>query len=47
MDEFYGKKIQGGEINPKTGEAWKLDDVRAYWKPRVVKWLEAVKNSTE
>lgn len=47
MDEFYGKKIQGGEINHKTGEAWKLEDVRAYWKPRVEKWLEAAGGSTE
>ncbi len=40
MDEFYGKKIRNGDMNPKTGEVWKLDDVRAYWKQRVVKWLE-------
>ena len=40
MGEFYGRKIRGGEINLKTGEAWKLEDVREYWKPRVTQWLE-------
>ena len=47
MGEFYGKKIQIGDINPKTGEAWKLEDVSKYWKPRVMKWLEAAGSSTE
>lgn len=47
MGEFYGKKIQSGEINPKTGEAWKFDDVSRYWKPKVQKWLESTDYSKE
>lgn len=40
MGAFYGIKIKTGEVNPDTGNAWVLEDVRAYWKPKVVKWLE-------
>lgn len=47
MGEFYGRKIRNGEINKKTGEAWKLEDVSTYWKPRVEKWLEAAGGGTE
>lgn len=39
MGRFYGTKIKHGEINPKTGEAWKLDDVPALWKNATQKWL--------
>lgn len=41
MGAFYGTMIKNGEINPDTGEAWTLDDVRLYWRPKVKKWLEA------
>lgn len=47
MGEFYGKKIQAGEINPRTGAAWKFDDVSAYWKAKVREWLETAGFSTE
>lgn len=39
MGEFYGRKIRSGEINPKTGKAWALEDVPAYWREKSEKWL--------
>lgn len=39
MGAFYGNKICNGDTNPKTGEAWKLDDVPAYWKTKTAEWL--------
>lgn len=39
MGRFYGTKIKNAEINSKTGEAWKLDDVPALWKNATQKWL--------
>lgn len=41
MGRFYGTKIKSGEINPKTGEAWKLADVPKLWKAATEAWLEA------
>lgn len=40
MGTFYGKKIRNEEINPKTGKAWKLDDVPSFWKERTNRWLK-------
>lgn len=40
MGAFYGSKIKNKEINPKTGEVWKLENVSSYWRPKVQKWLE-------
>jgi len=39
MGGFYGKKIRIGEINPKTGVAWTLEDVPAYWVMAAKEWL--------
>ena len=39
MGRFYGVKIKNKEINPKTGEAWKLADVPRLFRPAVQKWL--------
>ncbi len=39
MGAFYGTKIKSGEINPKTGEAWKIEDVPKLWKKATEKWL--------
>lgn len=39
MGRFYGTKIKNAEINPKTGEAWKLEDVPRLWKNATQKWL--------
>ena len=41
MGKFYGLKIKNGEINPKTGEVWTLDDVPRLWKNQTAAWLEA------
>ena len=35
MVKFYVDKIQRGVVNPKTGEAWKVDDVPKLWKSKV------------
>lgn len=40
MGAFYGTKIKDGEINPKTGEAWTINDVPKLWKKATIKWLE-------
>lgn len=40
MGAFYGTKILKGEINSKTGEPWKIEDVANFWRPRVIAWLE-------
>lgn len=39
MGRFYGTKILNGEINPKTGEAWKIEDVPKLWKHATEVWL--------
>ena len=40
MAAFYGTKIKNKEINSKTGEAWKIEDVPKLWKKSTEKWLE-------
>lgn len=35
MVNFYVSKIQRGDINPKTGEAWKVADVPVKWRAAV------------
>ena len=40
MGAFYGSKIRKGEINPKTGEAWKLEDIPFLWKMKTEAWLK-------
>lgn len=40
MGAFYGNKIKNRETNIKTGEAWKLEDVPAFWRTKAVQWLE-------
>ncbi len=39
MGAFYGNKIRAEEMNPKTGEAWKLEDVPSFWKSKTKQWL--------
>lgn len=41
MGAFYGKKIRNEETNPKTGSAWKLEDVPSLWKAKTGEWLKA------
>ena len=40
MGAFYGSKIVDKEINTKTGRAWTVKDVPAYWKEKTEKWLK-------
>lgn len=40
MGAFYGRKIVNGVINPKTGEAWTLEDVPTHWRAATAEWIE-------
>lgn len=40
MGAFYGNKIRSEEVNPKTGEPWKLEDVPAFWRKKTENWLK-------
>ena len=40
MGRFYGTKIKNHELNPKTGNAWAIEDVPKLWKSATTKWLE-------
>lgn len=39
MGAFYGNKIRNKEVNPKTGAAWKLQDVPSLWRTKAEQWL--------
>jgi hypothetical protein len=41
MVAIYVRKITNGEINPKTGEAWAINDVPMLWREKVRKELES------
>lgn len=43
MARFYGTKILRGEINQKTGEAWKLEDVPTRWREATADWMDQQK----
>ena len=40
MAKIYLRKIKSEEINPATGEVWKLEDVPARWRAEVESLLE-------
>ena len=40
MAKIYLRKIKGEEINPATGEVWKLEDVPLRWRAEVESLLE-------
>ncbi len=40
MGAFYGSKIVDKEINAKTGKAWTIKDVPAYWSKKTQEWME-------
>ncbi len=40
MAKIYLRKIRGEEINPATGEVWKLEDVPVRWRAEVESLLE-------
>lgn len=41
MAKIYYRKISEGQINVKTGEAWKLEDVPQRWREEVRMLLNA------
>jgi hypothetical protein len=44
MGAFYGNKIVNKEINAKTGKAWTIKDVPAFWKAKTENWLKENQN---
>ena len=40
MGYFYGYRIAHQIINPKTGEAWKIEDVPTKYVKATETWLE-------
>jgi len=40
MTKIYYRKIIAGDINPATGEAWKIDDVPERWRDEVQALLD-------
>lgn len=40
MAAIYATLIKDGAINPKTGEAWKIEDVNVLWRASVKKILD-------
>lgn len=41
MARFYGLKIKNGEINPKTGMAWTIENVPKLFRAATAAWLAA------
>ena len=41
MAELYARKIKNGEMNPATGETWKLEDVPLLWRGEVSNLLNS------
>ena len=40
MVKKYVKALEEREINSRTGEIWKVDDVPNLWKAKVIKQIE-------
>jgi hypothetical protein len=40
MAKIYLRKIRGEEVNPATGEVWKLEDVPVRWRSEVESLLD-------
>lgn len=41
MGAFYGSKILNGDVNPKTMEVWKIEDVPSLWRSKTSDWLKS------
>lgn len=41
MVKKYSRVLEERDINAKTGEIWKVEDVPATWKARVLAQIEA------
>ena len=39
--DLHFRQIKNGEINPKTGMAWTIDDVPKLFRAATAAWLEA------
>ena len=44
MAKIYYRKIIAGDINPATGEAWKIEDVPERWRAEVQELLNGNTN---
>ena len=44
MAKIYYRKIIAGDMNPATGEAWKIEDVPERWKAEVQELLNGNTN---
>jgi hypothetical protein len=40
MAKIYLRKIRSEEVNPATGEVWKLEDVPVRWRSEVESLLD-------
>lgn len=47
MAKLFLTKIKSGEINPATGDVWKIEDVPMLWREEVVKLLELTDENTD
>lgn len=45
MAKIYYRKIVSGDINPATGEAWKIADVPERWRAEVQELLDGNTNT--
>lgn len=41
MVKKYVTALEGREINTRTGEIWKVDDVPVLWRTKVLKQIES------
>ena len=41
MVQKYARVLEGREVNPSTGEAWKITDVPTIWRTKVQEKIEA------
>jgi hypothetical protein len=40
MEKLYFRKIREGEMNPATGDHWKIEDVPLLWRHKVILLLQ-------
>jgi len=45
MAKLYYRKIVAGDINPATGEIWKIEDVPERWREEVQELLNGNTNT--
>jgi len=47
MAKLFLAKIKSGEINPTTGEVWKIEDVPMLWRAEVQALLDESDENTK